>query len=1117
MRIKRKAFIAICLIMTIIMVAVGVQNLVAQAQGSIDDENISLYTLGDEGETILVRGLKATVGDFGDVIGYERTSPYGGYVEYRDNVHHSMVVTTSRGMTEGYCMQPYVNGPGNNAFVDYNYIEGLQNSSIFNGMSAYEQNRWLTTYVIATKYAFGGTNADPNWKDGRNPHDGGTYGTYIIEKNGKPTVVYGLMIGGKVYEMTSDEARALTQVIVHYVGNRISDKTITDFRGFTNPVETSAAFNHLKLYADSGRTQYDTGKTITESCAVFDQEDVASASWRFDWYVYNFSTNSWESFSGKKLNEKYLSENGTVKLKVDYTSKYMCNKLMKNSDTEYVKVKHNYEPFVVSGLDSNPAYYDYFTVGTDAGNAVTVTYDMVSAGKKNYTNGWLWGHSYEVDTFGQSAVIEVDGEKLIASEDGITINVRTGDGSYAARSYNSADGTFGTRMYSCPQVQDCLFLASNSVVSGSSSVGVDIELTGAISLNKISARTDMTGDNSCYDMTGAEYKVYAVSSNKDTAKSKHIGTFSTDSNGNGKVIWNNYNANSVGAKELDKLPFGWYMVCEEKAPSNGSYLIDTKKYYVHINNSNYKTVQTVKSSEEPAADPIPFEIVKVSSEGKNLGGGSLEGAEFTVYYYKGYYDSYKQISEKKVEADREWTFSTRVINSTNNATCIIHKDLLVEGSDELFLDERGNAVLPLGTIVVKETKPPVGYTLDGVKYNIVDTMDGTATPLDGPYTSKININEGTIKLQAGNKVLVEEKAIRGDLSFVKVDKHTGKPMAGIPFSITSKTTGESHIIVTDENGVASTSASHILHSKDTNGNDNITENSKNLKPTGIWFNGFVDEQPATDSDAEGVYNSLNDKNGALPYDTYIVRELSCSANKGYVLAKEWEVVINKDRSNKDYGKIENSHEPKVSTDVFDAQDKDKKVWLDRKISIVDYVEYSYLEPGRKYILKGTVMNKATGEVMKSKDKEITTSVEFTPSKHDGMVEVPFEFELGCCKGDKLVIFEYLYDAETMELVAKHTDINCDKQTITLEVEATTEVTTEMTTEVTTELTTEATTVTTTELTTTENTTEATTEETGVKGVQTPKTGDSSMLGIILLCMGLSMGGFFLMMGYKKKQ
>lgn len=47
---------------------------------------------------------------------------------------------------------------------------------------------------------------------------------------------------------------------------------------------------------------------------------------------------------------------------------------------------------------------------------------------------------------------------------------------------------------------------------------------------------------------------------------------------------------------------------------------------------------------------------------------------------------------------------------------------------------------------------------------------------------------------------------RGDLEGVKIGAGTHKRLANVPFKITSKTTGESHIVVTDKNGQFSTAS-----------------------------------------------------------------------------------------------------------------------------------------------------------------------------------------------------------------------------------------------------------------------------------------------------------------------
>jgi len=63
----------------------------------------------------------------------------------------------------------------------------------------------------------------------------------------------------------------------------------------------------------------------------------------------------------------------------------------------------------------------------------------------------------------------------------------------------------------------------------------------------------------------------------------------------------------------------------------------------------------------------------------------------------------------------------------------------------------------------------------------------------------------------------------------------------VPFLVTSATTGESHTIVTDANGCASTAASWNPHTADTNGG---------TAESGVWFGGGEPERlkvPGLDS------------------------------------------------------------------------------------------------------------------------------------------------------------------------------------------------------------------------------------------------------------------------------
>ncbi|MFR6329625.1 MAG: SpaA isopeptide-forming pilin-related protein [Eisenbergiella sp.] len=131
---------------------------------------------------------------------------------------------------------------------------------------------------------------------------------------------------------------------------------------------------------------------------------------------------------------------------------------------------------------------------------------------------------------------------------------------------------------------------------------------------------------------------------------------------------------------------------------------------------------------------------------------------------------------------------------------------------------------------------------------------------DTVYVANTVVQDGTsvvtTNLPNAENYAAEEQVIRGDLEFTKVDADDENPMAGIPFTLTSKTTGESHTLVTDENGYYSTSSDYVPHTQNTNAGTSAAD--------GIWFG---DGEPD---------NAL----GALPYDTYILEEQPCEANQG---------------------------------------------------------------------------------------------------------------------------------------------------------------------------------------------------------------------------------------------
>lgn len=120
---------------------------------------------------------------------------------------------------------------------------------------------------------------------------------------------------------------------------------------------------------------------------------------------------------------------------------------------------------------------------------------------------------------------------------------------------------------------------------------------------------------------------------------------------------------------------------------------------------------------------------------------------------------------------------------------------------------------------------------------------------------------------------------------------------------------------------------------------------------------------------------------------------------------------------------------KIRTEAYDTKDKDH--WLDgtqEKQNFIDKVSYSGLVPGKKYTTTGTLIDPITEKPLLVDGKEVTKTVEFTPTEPDGYMEVPFEVSGIKLAGKKFVLFEDVHD-EAGALVGMHHDIHDEDQTL----------------------------------------------------------------------------------------
>ena len=301
-------------------------------------------------------------------------------------------------------------------------------------------------------------------------------------------------------------------------------------------------------------------------------------------------------------------------------------------------------------------------------------------------------------------------------------------------------------------------------------------------------------------------------------------------------------------------------------------------------------------------------------------------------------------------------------------------------------------LLPYGKYRIEESKAPEGYLTDGaepIEFEI--TEDGKIVDLTGEDTSIYN------------------QVKRGDLEGVKIGAGTHQRLAGVPFRITSKTTGESHIIVTDDNGQFSTSSDWASHKHNTNAGKTSED--------GIWFG----------------TSEPDDSKGALIYDTYIIEELRCEGNKGFELIPPFEIVVSRNNVTVDLGTLTDEYEKEISIHTTaTGKDGEKSIVAGKEVTIIDTVTLDGLEKGTKYQLKGWQMLKEENAELLIDGQRVESDYTFTADSEEMKIEMEYTFNASSLGGQNLVTFEELYDLSNEDepvKVAEHKDIDDEGQTV----------------------------------------------------------------------------------------
>ena len=397
---------------------------------------------------------------------------------------------------------------------------------------------------------------------------------------------------------------------------------------------------------------------------------------------------------------------------------------------------------------------------------------------------------------------------------------------------------------------------------------------GYLELKKASENPSLSESNSTYSLEGAIFGVYDKNGNR-------VAQLQTDENGQ--------------SQRSPLLPVGTYTIKEEQAPAGFANTAD-KSIPIHAGSVTQSTI-----SNTPQSCLIDLVLQKVDAETKvssPLGSATLGGAQFQVSYYDRYltvpqlvqntltaFMDGEEAQSNQLSIPQSWGNPVRswIFETDEEGKIHFSKDYFVEG-DDFYYDHEGSIVLPLGTVEIKEIKAPEGYL-----------------PVENTFVVSLNESGTEPHIENWEVIEISEQVKRGDFAFSKTRQGSMERLASVPFRITSKTTRESHVLVTDENGMASTESSWTPHSQNTNKGTSADD--------GIWFG----------QDALGTQAPVDDNLGALPYDTYTVEELPCSANEGMVPVA-FEITISRDKTTLDLGTVDNKpYTPEIKGEVDKRQ------------------------------------------------------------------------------------------------------------------------------------------------------------------------------------------------------
>lgn len=552
-------------------------------------------------------------------------------------------------------------------------------------------------------------------------------------------------------------------------------------------------------------------------------------------------------------------------------------------------------------------------------------------------------------------------------------------------------------------------------------------IRGGVKLRKIDNDLDEAYAQGDASLSGAEFTIYNKSKESVVVNGKEIDA--------GKAALT-ITCDEKGEAESspDALPYGSYSIRESKAPEG--YLI----------NSSWEKSFSIREdgkmadlTEDPVRESVMRSGIQIVKRDKELsaseaqGSADLEGIEMSIKNVSSHdIVVRKDIGSTEDKVDWKKTASKKdlldgdkikIVKPGEDAGKIIthwNEDKNAYTAETLSDD------LPCGTYTIRETKTNASYQrTDKSEHRFEIREDGTVYS----YEDK----------EMGEILTFDNYVYRSDIQGTKIGDGDSRRFSYIPFKITSVSSGETHVVVSDNNGFFSTADRRTQDeieeeegadtSRHKNPFDDLLD-AEGIKKAelqlrtgqmkmGVWFG----------TGEHGSMAEMDEDAGALPYDSYIIEEMPCEGNEGYTMQKFFFTVDEKSRNGLvDLETITNDI-PEIGTKAS-VDGKNRGVTPDKQTELTDVIEYSGLKPMTSYIVKGKLVDKSSGETVRdASGAEVTAEKEFTTILSKGKTKVVFTFDGSNMNGAEAVCFEKLYDMQG-HLIATHEDLNDENQTVT---------------------------------------------------------------------------------------